>query len=62
MNTEETRRNRCRNDGCVRPCEPGEPYCPSCCLEMTLFHREERAVSAGSAERDALRRPGERTR
>jgi len=32
----------CRNEGCPKPPEPGEDYCWACCLEHSLFQRNER--------------------
>ena len=42
----------CRNENCVRPSEPGESYCASCGLELSLFVRDLRPRrSAGEARR-----------
>jgi hypothetical protein len=42
----------CANEGCARRPEPGEEYCSVCCLEWTLFRRDERCPeSRGSALR-----------
>jgi hypothetical protein len=42
----------CANEGCVRRREQGEEYCSVCCLEWSLFRRDERRPeSAGSALR-----------
>ena len=38
---------RCANEGCARPVERGERWCPTCGLERALFRREaRRPVSA----------------
>ncbi|HKD18256.1 MAG TPA: hypothetical protein VKG23_10325 [Thermoanaerobaculia bacterium] len=42
-------RRGCANEGCVRRPEPGEDYCSVCCLEWSLFRRDERRLE--SAER-----------
>ena len=33
---------RCANEGCTRPVERGERWCPTCGLERALFRREAR--------------------
>ncbi|HEY3203338.1 MAG TPA: hypothetical protein VGL03_06720 [Thermoanaerobaculia bacterium] len=37
---------RCRNEGCLRDAEPGEPYCGECGLERSLFRRDARIREA----------------
>ncbi|HEY4230306.1 MAG TPA: hypothetical protein VGO79_09035 [Thermoanaerobaculia bacterium] len=32
----------CRNENCIRPSEPGESYCATCGLEISLFVRDLR--------------------
>ncbi|HEY1250374.1 MAG TPA: hypothetical protein VGH97_04245 [Thermoanaerobaculia bacterium] len=43
MNEESTSVPRtCRNENCVRTAEPGESYCATCGLELSLFVRDLR--------------------
>ena len=32
--------NRCDNDACPRPAEPGERFCEECGLEQSLYRRD----------------------
>ncbi|MFY9552593.1 MAG: hypothetical protein WAU32_15715 [Thermoanaerobaculia bacterium] len=41
--------DRCRNEACPRPTEPGEAYCEECGLEWSLFRRD------GGRELDGIR-------
>lgn len=45
MKTAESRTVRCANEGCARPAQPDDVYCAECCLERSLFRREERRPS-----------------
>ena len=40
---------RCSNEGCVRRPEPGGHYCSVCCLEWSLFRRDERRLESPAA-------------
>ena len=37
----------CRNENCIRPAEPGESYCATCGLELSLFVRDLRPRRLG---------------
>jgi hypothetical protein len=57
----ETSTMPCRNEGCGRPAEGGEPYCAECGLERSLYRRERRIEAAQRTEppaRRAERGPG----
>ncbi len=41
----------CRNENCVRPVEPGEGYCATCGLELSLFVRDLRPLRTGGLPR-----------
>lgn len=44
MKDEKEKKTRCANEACGRPAEAeeGSPFCASCGLEWTLFHRDTR--------------------
>ncbi len=54
MNTKETKRHICQNDGCARPAETGETYCGSCGLELGLYFRERREEIYGGRPVEAV--------
>lgn len=57
MRTVEERVERCENEGCARPAEPGERYCVVCDLERTLYQRDaRRPLSQTPLGREADRR------
>jgi hypothetical protein len=45
--------DRCGNDACARPAEPGDAYCAPCGLERSLFTRR-----GGERDSGAFERPG----
>ncbi|HEY2797958.1 MAG TPA: hypothetical protein VGK26_08730 [Thermoanaerobaculia bacterium] len=47
----------CRNENCVRPAEPGESYCATCGLEISLFVRDLRPRRAGAEPRRPIAAP-----
>jgi len=51
---------RCANEGCARPVERGEKWCPTCGLDRALFRREARRPAPAEAERLPEREAGRR--
>jgi predicted amidophosphoribosyltransferase len=51
---------QCANEGCVRPVERGERWCPTCGLDRALFRREARRPAPAAPEAPSAREAGRR--
>ena len=54
------RRERCANEGCIRPVERGERWCSTCGLDRALYRREARRSAPAGTEPPARGESGRR--
>jgi hypothetical protein len=51
---------KCANEGCIRPVERGEKWCPTCGLDRALYRREARRSVPAATEPPARGEAGRR--
>jgi hypothetical protein len=49
--------DRCRNEGCSKPADPGEIFCFACGLERSLYERDSRPGLVNASARGAQEEP-----